>query len=199
MKVLKFGGSSVANAENIEKVIEIIKSEIAEDSCVVVLSAMQGATDALIEIGRAAERGDESFRGKITEIGDKHLAAIDNLLPENERASVKKLVEENISELEKICEGVYLLRELTVRTLDRIVSFGEILLTKIISAKFDSLNIENIWKDSRELIKTDSNFGFAAVDFAKTNELIKEFFGDKIQNPKSKIQNLFVLPGFVAS
>ncbi len=65
MKVLKFGGSSIGNAGNIEKVVEIVKSEIEKDSCVVVLSAMQGTTDALIEIGKAAENGDESFREKI--------------------------------------------------------------------------------------------------------------------------------------
>ena len=192
MKVLKFGGSSVANAENIKKVVEIVKSEMARDSCVVVLSAMQGTTDALIDIGRAAENGDGIFREKIKAIAEKHFETINRLLTGNVSQSAKKVVEVNIAELEKICEGVFLLRELTARTLDRIVSFGEILSTRIVAAKFDSLNIENVWKDSRELIKTDSNFGFAAVDFGKTDELIKEFFaGNNGQ--------LYILPGFIAS
>jgi aspartokinase/homoserine dehydrogenase 1 len=108
-------------------------------------------------------------------------------------------VKKRINELENICEGVFLLRELSPRTLDRIVSFGEILSTKIVSAKFDSIKVENVWKDAREIIKTDSNFGFAAVDFPETNKLIREFFNQQIQNPKSKIQNLYILPGFVAS
>ncbi len=83
MKVLKFGGSSVANAESIEKTVEIVKSEIQKDSCVVVLSAMQGTTDALIEVGKAAENGDESFREKIRAIAEKHFKAIRALMPEN--------------------------------------------------------------------------------------------------------------------
>jgi aspartokinase/homoserine dehydrogenase 1 len=199
MKVLKFGGSSVGSSENIEKVIEIVAKAIEEDSCVVVLSAMQGTTDTLIETGKLAESGDENFRSKIKEISDKHLQAARQLLGENSQSGVFDFIENRINELKSICEGVYLLRELSVRTLDRIVSLGEILSTKIGSAKLNSLGIENIWKDSRQIIKTDSNFGFAAVDFVRTNELVKEFFSSQIQNPRSKIQNLTIMPGFIAS
>lgn len=196
MRVLKFGGSSLANADRIEKVIEIVKSKIEKDLCVVVLSAMHGTTDALIEIGKTAEFGDESFREKIRAIAKNHLKAIRALMSENQ---VTDFQASNIAELEKICEGVFLLRELSPRTLDRIVSFGEILSTKIVSAKFDSVSIENVWKDSRELIKTDSNFGFAAVDFVKTHLEIKEFFDEnKGQRTKEKGQ-LYILPGFIAS
>ena len=70
MKILKFGGSSVGNAESIEKTVEIIRKAIEKDSCAVVLSAMQGTTDALIEIGKLAESGDESFIAKIKDIED---------------------------------------------------------------------------------------------------------------------------------
>ena len=192
MKVLKFGGSSVGNAENIEKVVEIITDAIKKDSCVVVLSAMQGATDALIKTGKLAESGDEKFREKIGELEKKHSEAVRALLSISGQSGLLSFVEERVNELRKICEGVFLLRELSPRTLDRIVSFGEILSTKIVSAKLDSLGIENVWADSRELIKTDSNFGFATVDFAKTNELVKEYF----QN--SNI-NLHILQGFIAS
>ncbi len=192
MKVLKFGGSSVANAENIEKVFEIVKTAVKANPCVVVLSAMQGTTDALIEVGKAAESGDESFREKIRTIAEKHFETIRALMPENAQPAVAFFAEANIAELEKICEGVFLLRELSARTLDRITGFGEILASKIASAKFDSLEIANLWKDSRELIRTDSNFGFAAVDFAKTNAEIKEYF----QNSNSK---LHILQGFIAS
>ena len=196
MKVLKFGGSSIGNAENVEKTIEIVKSKIEKDSCVVVLSAMHGTTDALIEVGKAAESGDESFREKISAITEKHLTTIRALVSEN---AVADIVEANISELEKICEGVFLLRELSPRTLDRITAFGEILASKIVSAKFDLLEIANVWKDSRELIKTDSNFGFAAVDFAKTNELIKEFFDENNGQRTTDNGQLFILQGFIAS
>lgn len=199
MKVLKFGGSSVGNAENIGKVVEIVKKASKKNPCVVVLSAMQGTTDSLIEIGRSAENGDENFRAQIENLAEKHFEAAKKMILPEFQNEIFDFIESQISELEKICEGVFLLRELTARTLDRIMSFGEILSTKIVSAKFDSERIENVWKDSRELIKTDSNFNFAAVDFAKTNKLIKEFFAKEIQNPKSEIQNIVVLPGFIAS
>jgi aspartokinase/homoserine dehydrogenase 1 len=192
MKVLKFGGSSVGNAENIERVVEIVKNALEKDSCAVVLSAMQGTTDALIDVGKAAEAGSEIFRDEIRAIREKHRAAIHALMPENNRKEILDFVDSNIEELEKICEGVFLLRELTARTLDRIISFGEILSTRIVAAKFDLPEIENIRKDSRELIRTDSNFGFAAVDFAKTDEQIREFF-------HNSVVKLYILPGFIAS
>ncbi len=199
MKVLKFGGSSVASAENIEKTVEIIKSKIEKNPCVVVLSAMQGTTDALIEVGKTAESGDESFREKISAIAEKHFEAIRDLLPESARKAIADFVGSNIVELEKICEGVFLLHELSPRTLDRITGFGEILSTKIVSAKFDSMQISNVWKDSREFIKTDSNFGFAAVNFAKTNELIKQFFDQNNEPRTTNNEQLHILQGFIAS
>ncbi|MCW5959063.1 MAG: bifunctional aspartate kinase/homoserine dehydrogenase I [Pyrinomonadaceae bacterium] len=199
MRVLKFGGSSVGTAEYIEKVVKIIQSASEKDSCAVVLSAMQGTTDSLIETGKLAENGDENFRVKIKEIEDKHFEAVRNLLPVQAKNGILSFVKKQINELENICEGVFLLRELSPRTLDRITSFGEILSTKIVSAKLDSSGIENVWKDSRELIKTNSNFTKAEVDFAKTDQLIKNFFAGQIQNLKSKIQNPVILPGFIAS
>ncbi len=192
MKVLKFGGSSVGNAGNIEKVIEIVRSATRKDSCAVVLSAMQGTTDALIVVGKSAEKGDDNFRAKIKEIESKHLSAVHDLLSEQTQNGILDFIENRINELKSICEGVYLLRELSPRTLDRIVSLGEILLTKIVSAKFNSLGVENVWKDSRGIIRTDSNFGFAAVDFEQTNEQIKNYY----QSSNSK---LYILPGFIAS
>jgi aspartokinase/homoserine dehydrogenase 1 len=199
MKVLKFGGSSVGSAVTIGEVIEIVKKSIAKDRCAVVLSAMQGTTDALIEAGKLAESGDEGFREKITLIKNKHLTAINELFDEVNKTQITNFVQTSFGLLENICEGLFLLRELSPRTLDRIVSFGEILSTKIVAAKFDALKIENVWVDSRELIRTDSNFVNAAVDFPETNKQIKEFFKQQIQHSKSKTQNLFIFPGFIAS
>jgi len=192
MKVLKFGGSSVGSAENIEKVVEIVKSATEKNSCAVVLSAMRGTTDALIETGKLAESGNKSFRGKIKQIKAKHSEALHALVPISAQSALLDFIEIRIGELEKICEGIFLLRELSPRTLDRIVGYGEILLTAILAAKFDSLGIKNVWKDSRELIVTDSNFGFATVNFKKTNAQIKEFF-------KTSSSKLHILPGFIAS
>lgn len=191
MKVLKFGGSSVANAENIEKVVEIVKKAIETDVCLVVLSAMQGTTDALIDIGRTAEKGDEEFRARIQAIETKHFDAIRELIPVARQSSILSFVKKQINELESICEGVFLLRELSPRTLDRIASFGEMLSSYIVAAKLNSLGIENVWKDSRELIRTDSNFGAAAVDFETTNNQVSGFI-------KDSNARLYILQGFIA-
>jgi aspartokinase/homoserine dehydrogenase 1 len=192
MKILKFGGSSVGSAENIEKVIDIVRKSIETETRIVVLSAMQGTTDALIEIGKTAEKGDDGFRLKIKELANKHLTVIEKLVSERYQDGIFDFVENRINELKNICEGVFLLKELSPRTLDRIVSLGEILSTKIVSAGFSSLGVDNTWKDSRQLIQTDSNFGFAAVNFEKTNAQIKKYF-------ESQIANLFILSGFIAT
>ncbi|MBX7171988.1 MAG: bifunctional aspartate kinase/homoserine dehydrogenase I [Pyrinomonadaceae bacterium] len=192
MKVLKFGGSSVGNAENIGKVIEIVKKSIEKERCIVVLSAMSGTTDGLINIAKLAENHDESFRIKIKELENKHVAAARTLLGENSQDGVFDFIENRFNELRNICEGVFLLRELSPRTLDRVVSFGEILSTKIVSAKLNSLGVENVWIDARQLIRTDSNFVNANVDFETTNAKIKDF----ISSSNSK---LFIVQGFIGS
>ncbi len=192
MKVLKFGGSSVANAKNIEKVVEVVKRANAADPCVVVLSAMQGTTDALIDAGRTAERGDDGFIARLSDIADKHSVAIDSLFESGERSEVTDYVDSLVKELESIAEGVRRVRELTAKTLDRVLSFGEIASSKMLSAKLTAEGIENEWHDSRLLIRTDSNHGFAAVDLPATNRLIAEAIGD------SKVR-LHVVPGFIAS
>ncbi len=192
MKVLKFGGSSVANAENIEKVVEVVRKTIETNSCAVILSAMQGVTDALIEIGKLAESGDENFRAKIKEIEEKHNDAARFLLAGDAQNGAFDFIENRFNELRSICEGVFLLRELSPRTLDRIISFGEILSTKIFAAKLAALNIGNVWTDSRQIIRTDSNFTNAAVDFAETNRQIQGFF-------KTTSEKIVILQGFIAS
>ncbi len=192
MKVLKFGGSSVANAENIEKVVQIVADSIEKNTCVVVLSAMQGVTDSLIEAGKLAEKGDEKFRVRLSDIKDTHFETIRILITTQNQSDVLNFVEKRIRELENICESVFMLKELSPRSLDLIVGYGEILSTAIVSAKFDSLEIENILTDAGKLISTDSNHGSATVDFPKTNENIKSFFAEN----RSK---LYIVPGFIAT
>jgi len=192
MKVLKFGGTSVGSAENIKKVVEIIRKARERDACSVVLSAMHGTTDSLIEAGRMAERGDDGFMEEIGEIRELHRTTMRGLFPEAIPDSMAEFFDTAIKELERLCEGIFLVRELSSRTLDRMLSFGELVSSKIISIKLDSLGIENTWKDSRELIRTDSNFGSAAVDFVITNTRIEDYF-------ISSKDKLHILPGFIAS
>ncbi len=192
MKVLKFGGSSVGSSETIEQVVNIIRRTRADGPCAVVLSAMQGTTDSLIEVGRSAERGHDGYIEILSNIGERHVAAIRELFSDGDRFSIADFIETTVKELEDLCEGVRLIRELSPKTLDRILSFGEIVASKIVAAKLAVDGIDNEWTDSRLLIRTDSGHGFATVDFAETNKRIKGHLD------QSSI-GLHIFPGFISS
>ncbi|MEP6465983.1 MAG: bifunctional aspartate kinase/homoserine dehydrogenase I [Parafilimonas sp.] len=190
MKVLKFGGTSVANAENINKVVNIVINN--DETQVIVVSAFGGVTDILIKAGTLAENADETYKDVLKEAEKKHLDTARALLPVTHQSSCLSMIKQQFNELEEICNSVFYLRELSLRTKDRIVSFGELLSSKIISAYMQSKNVIHDWLDSRQLIKTNSNFGFAAVDFEVTNKLID----DAINSSDKKI---FIASGFIAS
>lgn len=192
MQVLKFGGTSVANAENIDRVISIVSEKIKSDSTVLVVSALGGVTDLLLHAAVLASEGDESFREKLNYVEQRHLEAVKSLIPVTHQSQLLSLVKKSCNEIEDICNGIFLLRELTDRSRDRISSYGEWLSSQIISAAFRAKGIENVWKDSRELIVTNSVFTNAEVDFEITGDRIKEFF---VENKST----LYVLPGFIAS
>ena len=196
MQVLKFGGTSVANAENINKVTSIVQQLLSQPqagiSCIIVLSAFGGITDVLIGAGKAAAKGDEAYKERLAEVEQRHLEAVKLLLPVDRQSGVLSLVKTMCNELEDICNGVFLLGELSPRTLDRVVSYGELISSKIVSARLAAAGISNEWKDSRELIRTDSAFGFAAVDFSETNAKIAAFI-------KETMVPVIVVPGFIAS
>lgn len=193
MQVLKFGGSSVANAENINKVIALVRQALTKDRTILVVSALGGITDMLIHAAQAAANGDESYKEKLQQIEHRHLETVRTLLPLTGQSSVLSAVKTRCNEIEDICSGVFLLGELSARTQDKIVSYGELLSSLIISARFGSIGVANTWKDSRELIRTDSHFGHAVVDFVRTNAQILQY---TLDNPSV---NLFVLPGFIAA
>ena len=192
MQVLKFGGSSVANAENINKVVSIVQKAAQKDKTVVVVSALGGITDKLINAATLASHGDESYREHLTVIEKRHLAAVQELIPIARQSSILSAVKRQCNEIEDICTGIFLLKELSAATRDRVVSFGELLSSRIISEKFTAEGTENNWKDSRDLIVTDSGFGNAKVDFEATNINVENYF---TASPVS----LFVLPGFIAA
>lgn len=192
MQVLKFGGSSVANAGNIGKVIAIVKKASQKDKTIIVVSALGGVTDNLMAAATLAAQGDESYREQLSLIENRHLNAVLELIPIAKQSSVLSSVKKQCNEIEDICNGIYLLKELSAATRDRVVSFGELLSSQIISAKFTADGIENTWKDARTLISTDAGYGNAKVDFDRSNEAIGLYF-------KSNLFNLYVLPGYIAS
>src|SRR5262245_19232423 len=191
MQVLKFGGTSVANAENINKVAAIVQQAVQRGKTIVVVSALGGTTDNLLQSGSLAAAGDEKYKELLQALEQRHLEAVKALIPVTRQSAVLSWVKQRCNEIEDICNGVFLLGELSARTKDRIVSYGELLSSKIISDRFTASGIENAWVDSRELIRTDSHYGHAAVDFPATNKLCADYFG-------ASSSSLFIVPGFVA-
>lgn len=192
MQVLKFGGTSVANAENISKVISIVQAAAQKDTTVVVVSALGGVTDLLLNAAALAAEGNETYKEKLVTIEQRHMDAVKQLIPVASQSQLLSLVKKSCNEIEDICSGIFLLGELTARSRDRIGSYGEWLSSQIIAAAFRAQGTAAEWKDSRELITTNSAFTHAEVDFTVTNTKIAAFFtGD--------YSRLFILPGFIAA
>jgi aspartokinase/homoserine dehydrogenase 1 len=191
MQVLKFGGSSVANAANISKCAAIIHKAIEREKTVVVVSALGGITDSLLHSATAAAAGDEGYLDSLKGIEQRHLDTVRELIPVTGQSSILTMVKKTCNELEDIFKGIFLLHELSARTKDCVLSFGELLSSKILAASLAALDIANTWKDSRDLVVTDSRFGHAQVDFPATRKKITAYF----QNVSA---SLFVVPGFIA-
>ena len=192
MKVLKFGGSSVASSENISKVINIVIENSSKNKIALVVSALGGITDVLLEAGNLACKGDQSYLKSFKIIEERHLQVVRELIPVNNQSGVLGQVKRMLNKLENTLEGVYLINELSLKTSDKIVSFGELLSSYIISEALINKGVDAVLKNSQELIITNENFSNAAVKFDKTNKAIESFFKDN--NHK-----ITVLPGFVAS
>lgn len=192
MQVMKFGGTSVANAENIEKIIAIVKEKLANELLIVVVSALGGTTDALLDCGKLAAAGDETYKEKLQEIEQRHITTAKELIPVQQQSSLLSLVKKMCNEIEDLCNGVFLVNEFSARTIDKLLSYGELLSSQIITAAFISKGTECKWINGKDIIKTNSDFGKAAVDFKTTNGHINAVL-------KKAIEKLFIVPGFVAS
>ncbi|MEI6866054.1 bifunctional aspartate kinase/homoserine dehydrogenase I [Flavicella sp.] len=192
MKVLKFGGSSVTNADNISKVINILKESAQKEKLVVVVSALGGSTDTLLEAGDLAQNGNSAFANNFKSIEKRHIEAVRALIPIEKQSGVLGGLKKILNELESILEGISLLREFSEKTHDKIVSFGERLSSYIVVNTL-KIQIENVsLKDSRELIITNDDFTQTIVDIETTNNNIVSFF-------KNNNSQIIVIPGFVAS
>lgn len=192
MKVLKFGGTSVANAQNIKLVLDIVINKAKEDKLVVVVSAFSKITDLLQTASTKAASGDESFKEILSEIEKKHLDALKELIPVSEQSSLLSHIKRIINHLETLLDGCFLLGELSSRTSDTILSFGELLSSYIIAEALKQ-NLKNSgYKDSRELIKTNNQFGKATVNFEVSNQLISDYFA-------TNDNQVVIMPGFIAA
>lgn len=189
MKVLKFGGSSVSSAKNIQQVISIVSSVAEIDNVVLVVSAFGKTTNGLIATANLAKNKDKAYKAELDKIQQNHIDIIKELIPENNEAVVQKTTN-LFSNLGTLYEGCFLLEELSDKALAIISSFGEQLSSYIIS-EAAKLTIDAVHKDSRELIVTNDNFLKAQVDFEQTYSNCIEFFNNNEHT-------VTVAPGFIA-
>ncbi|MCL6295117.1 bifunctional aspartate kinase/homoserine dehydrogenase I [Jejuia spongiicola] len=192
MKVLKFGGTSVGSAKNINKVIHILDNHSKEDAVICVVSAIGGITDKLLLAGKQAQNKDKNFLNTFNLIKDIHFEIINELIPNDGEKPISTYVENKLSELNSLLDGIYLINELSPKTSDKLVSFGESLSSYIIAETMKNRELSAYRKNSQELIITNSNFSKAEVNFGLTNANIKNYF-------KSLNQQITILPGFVAN
>ena len=192
MKVLKFGGTSVGNAENIKKVINIAAQNSKKEQIIIVVSALGGITELLLQTAGLASISDSNYIAVFTLIKEKHLLVISKLFPFEKQQLIINQLNEKLGRLQKLIEGVFLINELSAKTSDKIVSFGELLSSFIIYEAMKEQNMDVAYKNSQEIIVTNDNFSNATVNFSKTNQAIQVYF-------KTNKAAIIVLPGFVAS
>ena len=189
MKILKFGGSSVGTPESICKVKEIVSSR--QEPSIVVVSALGGVTDQLIRTSRLAEQGDTAFRDEIVQLRERHHRVCEGLLEDtSQRSALEAELDGLLSQLERICEGIFLLHVLPPKTAHEVMGFGEQLSSRIIAAVLPGA----VRYDATAFIKTHRQGNRDIVDQDLTYQLIQNTFRDWSASGATA-----VVPGFVAS
>ena len=189
MKVLKFGGTSVGSVKSILSLKEIVEAEARTQPVIVVVSALNGITDKLIAMSQMAKQGDEHYREEFDAIVRRHHSMIESIIPDiNKRVDLINNVDQLFDQLKSIYYGVYLIHDLSEKTEDTIVSYGERLSSHIVAAMVKN----GVRMNSRDFIRTEKKQGKHVIDADLTTELVKEAFKDL--NDK----NIYVVPGFIA-
>lgn len=191
MRVLKFGGSSVGDSARIKAVIDIIiDSQKNHGPLAVIASAMQGVTNQLIEAGQRAFRGDKSYEDLLSELQARHNGVADDLLGTTTETNAHRFISQSFQELREFVHGIWILGEITDRTLDFVMSYGEQLSCAIIAEAIQHSGVAACYVDSRTLIQTDLTYGAAQVNFDLTNWNLLNHFKNR-----TEIQ---VITGFIA-
>lgn len=191
MNILKFGGTSVGSLQSISALLSILKDQQGAENPIVVLSAMSGVTNALVEMAENAGQARD-YSEELKTIEKKHFDVIRALLPANAQNPVLTKLKIYFNELEEILQSVYNLRELSLQTKDLILSYGERCSTVMISHIARQTFPNALYVDGSELIKTDHNFGQAKVNTYLTETLIRDF-------QESNADKLLFVTGFIAS
>lgn len=186
MKVMKFGGTSVGSAKSMLSVKQIVES--ANEPVIVVVSALGGITDKLIDTSRMAALGDPNYENEFREIVYRHVEIVKELVPAGEaQVSLQKQVGELLNELKDIFQGIFLIKDLSPKTSNTIVSYGERLSSIIVAEAIEGAE----WLDARRFIKTERKFSKHVLDTDLTTQLIKETF--------KEMPKIAVVGGFISS
>lgn len=185
MKVFKFGGTSVGSAAGLRNIREIIGAEPGR--VVVVVSALSGVTDQLLGVSETATRADPAYWEQYEAICERHRRAIAESVPQHWQEDTRLQAEALLDELGNILRGVFLIQDLSPKTTNTIVSYGERLSSLIVSRIVD----DAVLRDARAFIKTEPYFNKHIVDFTLTNSLVRSTFADDAR--------VSVVPGFISS
>lgn len=192
MKVLKFGGTSVGSVQSIQTLLNILKEEVkAKEKPVVVLSAMSGVTNLLLSMAEGAAEGRD-FTRELAELERRHFDVVRNLLTVQSQNPAFTGLKLYFNQLEELLQGILTLRELTPKTRDLVLSFGERCSTLMISKIAAQYFPEVLCVDASELIKTDSSFGQARVNTGLAYLMIRDFY-------QRHMDKLLIVTGFIAS
>lgn len=187
MKVLKFGGTSVGSVKSILSLKSIVEREAKHQEVVVVVSALGGITDKLLETSRQAYKGDESWKDNYKAIVDRHHSMIDTIITDTaDREALFNKVDALFEQLQSLFYGVFLIHDLSHKTQDAIVSYGERLSSNIVATLIRGAK----WFDSRDFIKTHDQHGRRSLDSDLTNQLVRKAFAE--------LPRISVMGGFIA-
>lgn len=195
MKVLKFGGSSVADPARVRRVVEIVQRARAGGPVAVVVSALGGVTDELWAATHEAARREDAWRERLAKLRQRHLDTVAELTSDTRRLGLETWIETRFDDLGDLLHGVYLLREASPRTCDGVLSYGERLSAPLVAAALTETGVEAEALDARELIVTDDGFGAARVDPEPTYARLARAL-EATQEGRAPVP---VIPGFVGS
>lgn len=185
MKVLKFGGTSVGSVQGIQSVKKIVES--AQEPVIVVVSALSGVTDQLYKVARLASAGDESYLNEFLTMTTRHTQVIDAIVPDQKKENTLTHTNVLFTDLSNILKGIYLIKDISEKIIDTIVSYGEAVSSVIIANAIQDAK----HYDSRKFIKTINQFNKHIVDFDKTNDLIQKEF--------AQLPQIAVCGGFIST
>lgn len=180
----------MANSKRLSSVLKIVQNQ--KGPTAVLVSALGGITDLLMEMLSLAQSGDDNYKDNLAVIEKRHLETIKNCVPIQHQSAIISFLKKHLNELESRLDAVHLLEEATPKNNSTISAYGEILSSNIIQEIFSLNKVDSVLKDSRELIKTSSHNGREVVDKELTNKLIQDYF-------KKNTSDVVLLPGFIAS